>query len=200
MMMEAREGAGAGQAEGRRARVRRLLVDPLQAIGFRRARSVTVEDHQATLDSLCDNLGYLSDAGLVALREMLQTRGEGAARNIWPATATIYGLAELLERRPVEELPGCLRWFRSVEGPRAAAAGTLVETWSYFHRMKRPPVHAGRELAQRAADNRRRLQIIDERAQAGVATDDELAWARGYRERLAYCQSLISRADDGVAA
>ena len=194
----------AGQQMGKRARVRVLLIDPLDGLGFRRKASATVAEHQAAMESLADNLAYMSDTGLRALSEMLRTKGEGAARNIWPASATIYALAELIERRPIEELPGCLRWFRSVEGPRALAAGTLVETWSYFHRMKRPPVHMGRELAQRAAENRRRLQIIDERSVAGVATVEEIEWARGYRDRLAYCEALVRGAGDaqgeGVAA
>ena len=195
--------ADGGQTLGKRARIRMLLIDPLEALGFRRKTSTTVAEHQAAIDSLADNLAYLSDTGLRALCEMLRTKGEGTARNIWPAPATVYALAELIERRPLEELPGCLRWFRSVEGPRAQAAGTLVETWSYFHRMKRPPVHMARDLAQRAADNRRQLQIIDERAAADVATAEELAWARGYRDRLAYCERLVRGGDEqenGAAA
>lgn len=180
-----------GPAMGKRARIRTLLIEPLEDLGFRRKASTTVAEHQAAMDSLADNLAYLSDAALRALAEMLRTKGEGAARNIWPASATVYALAELIERRPLEELPGCLRWFRSVEGPRAMAAGTLVETWSYFHRMKRPPLHQARELADRAASNRRRLQIIDERAAANVATEEELSWAKGYRDRLAYCEALV---------
>jgi hypothetical protein len=195
-------GGDVGQQLGKRARVRALLIDPLEGLGFRRKGGSTVAEHQAAMDSLSDNLAYLSDGGLQALCEMLRTKGEGAARNVWPASATVYALAELIERRPIEELPGCLRWFRSVEGPRAMAAGTLVETWSYFHRMKRPPVHMGRELAQRAADNRRKLQIIDERSVAGVATAEEAEWARGYRDRLAYCEALVrgAGAADGAAA
>jgi hypothetical protein len=189
-----------GQGLGKRARVRALLIDPLEALGLRRKANVTLAEHHIAMDRLADNLAYLSDTGLRALCEMLRTKGEGAARNIWPASATIYALAELIERRPIEELPGCLRWFRSVEGPRAMAAGTLVETWSFFHRMKRPPVHQARQLAERAAENRRKLQIIAERAAAGVATDEELAWAQGYRDRLAYCEGLVRSAREGEGA
>ena len=195
--------ADIGPAMGKRARVRLLLIDPLEALGFRRKTSATVAEHAAAMDSLADNLAYMSDRALRALCEMLRTKGEGAARTVWPASATIYALAELIERRPIEELPGCLRWFRSVEGPRALAAGTLVETWSYFHRMKRPPVHQARELAERAAGNRRRLQIIAERAAAGVATAEELDWAQGYRDRLAYCEALVrgeGQEGEGAAA
>lgn len=195
--------ASVGPAMGKRARVRAFLIDPLEAIGFRRKANTTIAEHQAAMDSLADNVAYLSDAGLRALCEMLRTKGEGTSRNIWPSSATVYALAELIERRPIEELPGCLRWFRSIEGPRALAAGTLVETWSYFHRMKRPPVHQARELAERAANNRRRLQVIAERAAAGVATAEELNWAKGYRDRLAYCEALVRGQDqesEGAAA
>ena len=186
-----------GQSEGKRARVRRLLIDPLDGIGFRRGRAVAADGHRDAMARLADNLGYLSDQALIALREMLQTKGEGAAHNVWPAPATVYALAEMLERRPVEELPGCLRWFRSVEGPKALEAGTLVETWAYFRRMKRPPINASRELMERAADNRRRLCLIDERARAGVANDDDIGWARAYRDRLAWCEAMIRHTDDG---
>lgn len=186
------------RAESKRARVRRLLIDPLDAIGFRVNAGITLDKHRQTIDRLCDDLAYMSDHGLTALRDMLRPKGGGAKRDRWPVPATVYGYAELVEPRPLEELPGLLRWFRSVEGPRAKAAGVLVETWSYFHRTKRPPVYAARELAKRAADNSSRLELIDERAGLGRASEEDIDWARRYRARLIYCEALVAQdVDDG---
>jgi hypothetical protein len=203
--MQSGTASGADAAllpEGRLARVRRLLIDPLEGLGFRRKAGVGLDDHRAVMDRLAENVAYLSDDSLRALGEMLRTKGEGAQRNIWPAPATVYALAELIQRRPIEELPGCLRWFRSVEGPRAKAAGTLVETWQFFHRHKRPPLHMGRELAAQAADNRRRLTVTDERAAVGRAAPEDVEWCAWYRRQLAHCEALVagSGAADEVAA
>lgn len=185
------------EGEGRRERVRRILFDPLAELGFRRPGGMTVERFSHVQTRLADDLAYMSDASLVALRDMLKARGEGSARNVWPAQASIYALAEMVQPRPFEEIPGLLRWFRSVEGPRAMAAGTLVETWGYFHRHKRPPIMAGRQLAERAADNRRRLALIAEKAAVGLASEDDLRWSEGYQRRLDYCRKMVTGEEKG---
>lgn len=186
------------EGEGRRERVRRVLFDPLADLGFRRPGGMTVERQRQIQDRLADDLSYMDDAALVTLRDMLKAKGEGAARNVWPSAATVYALAELVQPRPFEEIPGLLRWFRSVEGPRAMAAGTLVETWGYFHRFKRPPIMAGRQLAERAAENRRRLALIAEKAAVGLASDDDLRWSEGYQRRLDYCRAMVLGNEKGA--
>lgn len=185
------EGEGAAP-ESRRDRVRRLLFRPL---GFRRPATVTADEHAVQLDGLADELGYMSDDRLDVLRQMLQSKGQGKDRNVWPDRATVRGFAEVVQPRPLSELPGLVRWFRSVEGPRAIADGTLVETWAYFERNKTPPVSAGARarVIEEAAANKRRLQVIEEKVAAGFSVQTgEIEWADWYRKRRASCEAAVA--------
>jgi len=191
---EATGGAGVG-AESKRGRVRRFFVDPMLALGFRKAGGVTAEKHAAALAGLCDNLAYMPDDRLGALLEMVRTKGAGPNRDIWPSAAVVLNFAELIVPRPLEELPSLLRWFRSVEGPRALHDQTLVETFVYFRRYKRPPVMAQLQITQEAADNRRKLELLADREARGVASADDVQWLAWYRGRLAYCTAIVTGAD-----
>ncbi|WP_347311379.1 hypothetical protein [Defluviimonas sp. SAOS-178_SWC] len=180
-------------AETNRGRIRRILLDPL---GFRFPKKVEPEEAQRRLDRIADDLGYLADASLKALEEMLRSKGQGSDRNFWPDHATFIGFAEVIQPRPLDELPALRSWFGSVEGPRAIAEGTLVETYGWIARRKVPPYtpQARALVLEEAAQNARRLSIIAERKAAGlsVATDD-LDWERAYRRRMADCQALVER-------
>lgn len=188
---------GGGHAVSNRDRVRRGLFAEL---GFRRQPKVTPEAHAEMLDHLADELAYLDDAALAVLAEMLKTKGEGAARNLWPDRATLRGFAEVVCPRPLSDLPGLRRWFASVEGPRAVLDGTLVATWAYFERRKCPPVQPGARAAvlEQAASDRRRLQIIAERLAAGWGVDPgEIAWAAAHRALEARVLALVDAVREG---
>lgn len=190
--MDGRNGHGA-QAETNRDRVRRLLFVPL---GFRHRREVDEAQCRHWLDTLADELGYMRDARLVALAELMRGHGQGAARNFWPDRATFIGFAEMLEPRPLDQLPAVCSWFGSVEGPAAMRAGTLVETWQYIQRAKKPPYtdQARRQIAEAAALSRRRLDIIAERRQLGLPLNpDDLAWEAWYRRLSDHCAEVVTR-------
>lgn len=167
-------------------------MEPLEEEGFRKSAKVKADAHKAALTKLADELGYMSDDNLRVLRALLRTKGQGPTRDIWPSVATIVGYAEGLEPRPLEEMPGLVRWFRSVEGPKALRAGTLVETWQFFHRRKRPPLNAERLLREEAEENSRRLELYRERVRAGIpVTEEEARWVEWYERQLAYCEGLV---------
>jgi hypothetical protein len=186
--------------ESKRDRVRRLLLEPL---GFRKPGGMSAEACAEMLVRVCDELAYLSDEALARVEEALRFRGTGKDRNGWPDLATFRAYAELAEPRPIEELPALRRWFGSVEGPRAIADGTLVETWAFFGRHKRPPVGSQdrRVIADRASANRRRLELVDDKRKHGRMVDPQDAeWARQYRARRAYLEEMvrIERAERGI--
>lgn len=197
-----------GHAETKRAKVRRLLFEPL---GFRFRREVDEAGRRHFLDGLADELGYMAEDRLKALAEMLRSHGQGSDRNIWPDRATFIGFAEVVQPRPLEELPALLSWFGSVEGPRAQAAGELVETWDYIRRRKAPPFtdQARKLVSEAAREANRRLVIIAERRAAGLGiAADHLEWERWYLARRADCEAIVAReraarghgGQDGVAA
>lgn len=184
---------GEAAPETKRDRVRRLLLDPL---GFRWPKGTDEAEGRRTLDGIADELAYMTDASLEALRGILAPKGEGSSRCFWPARATFVGFAEVVQPRPVGEIPALVRWFRSVEGPRAVAEGTLVETWSWFEKHKAPPVNDRQRamVAERAAENRRRLTILAERRAAGLSVDPgELSFERWYRTLERSCTEIVER-------
>lgn len=181
------------QVETKRDKVRRLVFAPL---GFRHRRERAEEDGRKWLDDLADELGYMSEDRLKALAELMRGQGEGAARNFWPDRATFIGFAEMLEPRPLDQLPAVCSWFGSVEGPRAIEAGTLVETWQYIHRTKKPPYteQARRVIDEQAAMSKRRIEVIADRRRAGLSVDaDALAWERWYLQVQAQCEAIVAR-------
>lgn len=187
------DGGVQGHPETGRDRVRRLLLDQL---GFRHPRGTDDDAARRFLDRLADELGYMADDRLAVLRDMMRTHGQGSARNQWPDHASFIGWAEVVQPRPLEDLPALLRWFGSVEGPRAIAEGTLVETWEYIRMRKVPPVtqQARQLVAERAAESNRRIAILAERRAAGMSVnpaDDE--WGRWYLARRAACEEIVAR-------
>ena len=189
-------------AESGRDRVRRLLIHKLQEHGFRFRRG-TAEDGRKMLDRLADDLAYMTDAGLSALQVSLRTKGEGAARCFWPAPATVLGLAEDFERRPLIELPALLRWFRSEAGRAALAHDRLVAEYWFWTDRKRPPVKPAdrKTVADRAAGYARRVELAEDRLAREVPlADQERRFLDWYRARLAYVSSLVADQRDGEAA
>ena len=180
-------------AETKRDKVRRCLFAPLD---FRHRREMAGEAGRKWLDALADELGYMSEPRLAALAELLRGHGEGAARNFWPDRATFIAFAERIEPRPLDQLPAVCSWFGSVEGPRAIEDGTLVETWEYIQRTKRPPYsdQARRLVAENAARSRRQLEVNADRRRAGLGVDPDLAaWERWYRDLEARCRAIVER-------
>lgn len=191
---------GADRPETKRDRVRRLLFAPLS---FRAPKAMGPEDERKMLDTLADELAYLSDHGLTTLAAMLATRGEGTARCFWPGIATFRAFAHLVEPRPVAEVPALRRWFASVEGPKARLEGTLVETFDWFQKHHAPPVTDGarRMVLAEAEANARRLCIVTEKRAAGlVVAPEDADWARAYLARRAYVDEIVTIEQDRKGA
>ena len=173
---------GQEKKEANRERVRRMVIEPLTMRGFRFAKGTSDEDQRKQLDGLADLIGYMTDGGLRALEECLRTKGEGAQRCFWPSYATIGGLAEAFEARPLEELPGLLRWFASEAGRLALADERLVAEYLFWKSKKRPPVSPQdrKIVADHAVEMRSKAERIRDRISRGVAPlfdDGEwLAW------------------------
>lgn len=181
--------------ETNRDRVRRLLVHPLEAHGFRRDRKVTAERHAEWLLKLTDALGYLSDESLGVLLAMLKPKGQGKAHDVWPSRATIDHLAEAVHPRPVEEIPALRRWFASAAGSAAKEAGRLVEELHFFEKRKRPPLNPFEQkfIADQAAENDSRRRVAEDRQRRNVASAEDLAWLDWYARQRARAEALLSR-------
>lgn len=190
-------GQDALEALSRRARVRRCLIDPLQADGLVRPKGVTVEAHQTFLDKLADRLGYLDDALLSTLAEMVLSWAEGPQRNLWPAFATIWNAAIRLRPPPDDERHIMTTWLVSRAGPMAREAGHLVELHQWLRKCGMPPGdHAMKTIREEAAENARTRARLARAVEEGRATASEREWLSGYLRALAYCEALVA---DGEA-
>lgn len=196
-------GSDTDQTESKRDRVRRLLLDPLADHGFRFKRGVTDDDAKSKLAQIADDLAYMSDAGLKAMFQSMRLKGEGSSRDFWPSRAAFLGLAEALEKSPLEEAPALLRWFASVEGPKALQAKTHVAQYLFWSKNKRPPasVHDWRSVRDHAERMAERAMRVQDKLDRGVAPypDDE-AWHRRYLDLDARVRGYVQDQVKGDAA
>lgn len=185
--------------ETKRDRVRRLLIDPLKADGFRFPKGVNAEDAKTRLDRLADDLAYMTDDGLSALRVSMRTKGEGAARCFWPMPATVLGLAESFQSRPLAELPQLLRWFASAAGGAALLGDRLAAEYWFWNQNKRPPVKPmdKKVVDQKAAEWRRRVELAEDRLARGHSIpEDDARWLDWYRGRVKYIEGLVHKSNE----
>lgn len=182
-------------AETKRDRVRRLFIHPMIEHGWRKPGNVKQEAHDAMLVKLADALNYLTDESFATLRECMRTKGTGSGMNGWPTLATVLTYAELVQVRPIDEMPNLLSWFRSAAGQAAEAEGRLVEEYGWWCKHKSPPYapHHHRMVADRAADNRRRVELITDQLRRGATpAPGEREWLHRYQERKAHVRRLMS--------
>ncbi|MBR9764130.1 MAG: hypothetical protein GYB53_11550 [Rhodobacteraceae bacterium] len=126
--------------ETKRDRVRRLLLTQLAENGFHFKRGSDAEAGRKMLDRLADDLGYLSDQQLATLYDCMRTKGEGAARNLWPAYATFVTYAQSLAGRPLSEMPRLAAWFGGKAGRDALEGNRLVAEFRFWRKHHSPPV------------------------------------------------------------
>lgn len=138
--------------ESKRSRVKRLLITPLQEEGMKPKRGVDAQTHRAFIDRLCDEVAYLPDVGLIALRRWAEVNGGGSARNIWPEFVSFAAMAQTHTARPIEELPEVASWFISRAGEAAMQRpGMLVAELRFIEHKRRPAFRGDRGVQERRA-------------------------------------------------
>ena len=184
-------------AQGRRA-VRLLLVERAEAAGMVRRKGVSAEAHAALLDRLCDHLSYMTPENLRTLAELVIEAGNGPARSWWPAEVTVRGLAHGLQARPITQHRIVTSWLASVEGPVAEAGGWLVELYRFLLRHRRPPMTMDqRQMREEAAENNRRMGLVQDRIERNAATDEDRGWLERYLRDQALAREIVDRGRQG---
>ncbi len=183
--------------ETKRGRVRRLFVEPMQDMGFKRPPKMDEETFQKKLTRMTDYLTYMSDSGLRLLFDYMKVKGQGRDRSQWPSRASVYAYAELIEPCPIEKIPSMLSWFRSSAGLRAAEEDKLVETLEFIKKYKKPPtMDSMQKMIDRAAEDRRRMMAMSrDRIDRGVASDDDRKYVAWYEARLGDVRRLMDGAE-----
>ncbi|WP_157982194.1 hypothetical protein [Oceanicella sp. SM1341] len=167
------------------AAVRELVIDRLNAAGFQRPTGTTVEAHRAELERIAAKLAYFDRADLSTLAEGLMSMGEGKAGDRWPREVRVLKLAHTISAPP----PGFDRKVTSfmacAVGRRAQAEGWAGPLLSALRKPGPPPTsdYALEQLRAQAAEERRRLQIIEERLAAGQVLAEDDARFRSFWDR-----------------
>lgn len=185
--MDGQEQITTDVAESKRARVRRMLIEPLQEQGMRFERTVPAETQRKRLDRMADDLAYMCDDALVVLRRCLLRNGEGTAKCFWPKRVSYLGFAHGFESRSIEDDPAMLGWFASAAGKAAQGVpGRLVAEFEFWCENWRPPVSdkEWRAVAAKATKNLNRLAYCEPREAEGILRDpDDIAWLKEYRTK-----------------
>ncbi|MCA0945870.1 hypothetical protein LCM08_13200 [Salipiger pacificus] len=188
--------------ETNRDRVRRLLIAPLQARGFRFPKGTEQSEQVKRLDAIADSMGYLGDESLRVLEQCMRAKGQGSARCFWPELASFEGYAEAREPRPLGELPTVLRWFRSVAGREALAGNRLVAEYQFWTEKKRPPTSYREKAAvtRRASEHASKVERVRDRISRGLLPfDGDGEWLAWYDETEAKVRGYVDAAQDGDA-
>lgn len=194
--------------ETKRGRVRRLLIAPLQGDGMRMPARTAEADERAYLDRLADELSYLSDAALDAVRVWMARHGEGSQRCFWPRMVSVLSVADAYQPRPVEEFPALVSWLSSVAGEAAWREGRLVAEFEFLMRKKRPPINDQdrKQIHDYAVASERRAELVRDRVARGLSPlYDDGQWLDWYQATHARAKAIVDggiakRAGSGVAA
>lgn len=193
--VEEKAGEGPGAEESGRARVRRLLVGRVQEAGLVRARGVTAEAHQAAMGKLAEHLAYMSAENLQTLAEVVIDNAGGRSGNEWPAETLVRSWAQALQPAPPQRHRIVTSWLASVEGPKAEAAGHLVELYRFLLLRRVPPgPYDLRRITEEAAENARRRVLIRDRVARDCATDEDRRWLAEYLRHEAEARAVIEDA------
>jgi hypothetical protein len=184
--------------ESKRARVRRLLIEPLTSQGMRFKHGTAVEVQRKRLDRMADDLGYMHDDALVVLRRCLLRNGEGVKKCFWPERVSYLGYAHAFQPRSIDDEPAMLAWFASVAGREAQAVpGLAVAQYEFWCKYWHPPFAEKhkRAVMGKVAENAQRLAYCEARDAEGSLRDpDHIAWLKAYREKAAKVAGWIKGA------
>ncbi|WP_298491567.1 hypothetical protein [uncultured Maritimibacter sp.] len=179
-----------------KARVRAVLIDPLEAGGMQRRSGQKVEDHAAFLASLEARLAYMTEASLAALAEVVERHAGGSRQDRWPGEVPICNWARRIQEPPASESRLVRSYLQSGAGRAAASGGYLVELFRWLKERGVPPGDnfAMASIKGDADDNARRRVRCEEAMKRGTADPREVAWLHGYYDTLRRCEAIMEGA------
>lgn len=187
----------AEQTETGAARVKRVLLEPLAELGLARPSGMSAALFEKALAGFVNNLGYMSEEGLVNLRLSIEGNLLGKNRNRWMDPATVYTWARSIEPEPATEPELVLSFLRSRAGEEALRGGFAAELRKYLAKYRRPPLpNFQSRLAVEAQENQSRAVRIEENSACGRAREEELNWLKSYRRAQAVAKGIVEEGID----
>ncbi|WP_407496824.1 hypothetical protein [Pseudooceanicola sp. MF1-13] len=184
-----------------KARVRAILIDPLERRGMKRKRNVSQDDHARFLDGLSARLAYMAEDRLAALAEVVERMATGKLQDIWPSEVTIINNARRLQAPPVSQSRLVRTYLQSAAGDAAEAGGYLVELMAYLKRVGNVPgQYAMDTIRKEADDNARMIERVTIERKQGRASPQDLRLMQDYMAALQLCLDIRAAKVKGEAA
>lgn len=193
---------GENEPKTSKARVRRVLIDPLIRAGMRKQRGMTAEKYLDFIARLERRLGYMSEVHLRGLAVLLTKGAKGKERNQWPDEVTIISCAYGLQRPPPRSCDYVASLMRSAMGRAARDLGYHVELFDVAKRYGPPPSkYVLAQLQARADENRGKVKIIRDRIARDAASADDRRWLAWRLDQEAECMAILEAFEnEGEAA
>lgn len=177
------------------ARVDALLLEPLA--GLVRPRGMSAENHDRAIARLRGFLGYMTDANLAGMRDVIARH---AVKGAWPGEGLVRAWAYTLQLPPPMDCDYAKSLMRSEMGQRAQAEGWAVELFQVAKRLGPPPGrYIIRELKTEAELNVRKAAVIADRIASGVADQVSRDWLRTYHADQVEVAAIMAARDEGGA-
>jgi hypothetical protein len=184
------------QATGEK-RVMDVLITPLEEMGLGKPSTILKPDWPRSKTVLCQKLAYMTEVGLVELREWVETHAGGKQRDRFPIPMHITKEGWRIEEPNVGPSPFILSIFRNALGQAALKAGWAPELLEQVKakRGEWPGPWTVTKIKESADGAMRRLEDIELR----LSHDDEISkedamWRDQRLAAIRKCQDIADLA------
>lgn len=189
------------QTEGEK-RVEAVLIAPLLALGLAKPSTATNAAFENQKKELRQKLAYMSEAGLISLREWIEAHPGGKEKDRFPIPLKILPEAHRIQEPETGPSPLMLKVFGHAMGREAIEKGWAPELLKYLKAAREWPQAYSQTLIKRKADNPvRRLEDIELRMSRNdpISSEDE-AFRNHRLAALRKCKDIADQARTGRAA
>jgi hypothetical protein len=191
------------QSEGEK-RVEAVLIAPLEALGLARPTTATIAKFEGQKNELRQKLAYMTERGLIELREWVEAHPAGKDADRFPIPLKILKKAREIETPETGPSPFILKVFATHHlVPEALAKGWAPELLRQVtaERGIWPGDWTCSRLRTAGIDHARRLEDIELRMSRGEQIPpEEVAFRDRRLAALRRCQDIADQARAGQAA
>ncbi len=193
----AEKKVAAMKTETGKARVARILIDPLVQGGMGKSPSQNAEEFGEMLDRLSVKLAYLPEQRLKGLNEFCIRMARGKRHDIWPKEQHVLNWAYRIQPPPADWSEYVCSIMRSAMGRRALDEGYHIELFETANRWGPPPTKYDiAKMKGQAEDNRSKRARVTRENQRGVASKDDLQWLRWFTALERQCLAIMETKKD----